>query len=189
MSIFSVREATLPQPPLITMNIRNASTSDVRQVQLCNKLCLLEGYPFEVFFHTLATWPQLCFVAEDDTGSIVGYVLARMDAEHPKGYIASLAVMQSHRRLGLAKRMMDLTTRAMVECFNAKCASLHVRVSNSPAINLYTNVLHFKPVDLKPAYYRNGEDAYVMMKDLQSFARENNIKPAHPPSFFDQKKK
>lgn len=47
------------------------------------------------------------------------------------------------RRLGLAQKLMDQTARAMVECFNAKYVSLHVRKSNRAALNLYTNTLKF----------------------------------------------
>lgn len=47
--------------------------------------------------------------------------------EKPHGHITSLAVKRSHRRLGLAQKLMDQASRAMVECFNAQYVSLHVR--------------------------------------------------------------
>jgi len=47
------------------------------------------------------------------------------------------------RRLGLAQKLMDQASRSMVECFNAKYVSLHVRKSNRAALNLYTNTLKF----------------------------------------------
>lgn len=37
------------------------------------------------------------------------------------------AVKRSHRRLGLAQKLMDQASRAMIENFNAKYVSLHVR--------------------------------------------------------------
>lgn len=73
-------------------------------------------------------------------GNIVGYVLAKMEEEtddEPHGHITSLAVKRSYRRLGLAQKLMDQTARAMIETFNAKYVSLHVRVSNRAALNLY----------------------------------------------------
>uniref|UniRef100_A0A674IM91 N-terminal amino-acid N(alpha)-acetyltransferase NatA n=1 Tax=Terrapene triunguis TaxID=2587831 RepID=A0A674IM91_9SAUR len=45
----------------------------------------------------------------------------------PHGHITSLAVKRSHRRLGLAQKLMDQASRAMIENFNAKYVSLHVR--------------------------------------------------------------
>ena len=50
-------------------------------------------------YHGLS-WPQLSFVAEDPSGQIVGYVLAKMEEEaedDPHGHITSLAVKRSHR--------------------------------------------------------------------------------------------
>ncbi|XP_023711184.1 N-alpha-acetyltransferase 10-like [Cryptotermes secundus] len=63
--------------------------------------------------------------------------------DDPHGHITSLAVKRSHRRLGLAQKLMDQASRSMVECFNAKYVSLHVRKSNRAALNLYTNTLKF----------------------------------------------
>ena len=82
-------------------------------------------------------------------GNIVGYVLAKMEEEtstedESHGHITSLAVKRSHRRLGLAQKLMDQTTRAMVETFNAKYVSLHVRKSNRAALNLYKTALKFE---------------------------------------------
>ena len=48
------------------------------------------------------------------------------------------------RRLGLAQKLMDQTARAMVETFNAKYVSLHVRKSNRAALNLYKCALKFE---------------------------------------------
>ena len=50
--------------------------------------------------------------------------------EAAHGHITSLAVKRSHRRLGLAQKLMEQASKAMVECFNAKYVSLHVRKSN-----------------------------------------------------------
>lgn len=67
--------------------------------------------------------------------------------DEPHGHITSLAVKRSYRRLGLAQKLMDQTARAMVETFNARYVSLHVRVSNRAALNLY-QVCHIDSLDL-----------------------------------------
>ncbi len=61
--------------------------------------------------------------------------------------------------------------RAMVECFNAKYVSLHVRVSNVAALHLYRDTLHFKVEKVEQKYYADGEDAYNMKQEL-GFLRE-----------------
>lgn len=57
--------------------------------------------------------------------------------------------------------------------FQAKHVSLHVRKSNRAALNLYTNSLGFKILEIEPKYYADGEDAYSMMRDLSAFAVDN----------------
>ena len=74
------------------MNIRCARTEDLMNMQRCNLLCLPENYQMRwvlplrqdkyslnryYMYHGLS-WPQLSYVAEDDKGKIVGYVLAKV---------------------------------------------------------------------------------------------------------------
>lgn len=142
------------------------------------------------FYHGLS-WPQLSYVAEDESKQIVGYVLAKMEEDSdddPHGHITSLAVKRSHRRLGLAQKLMDQSSRAMIECFNAKYVSLHVRKSNRAALHLYANTLKFQINEIEPKYYADGEDAYAMKRDLVDFAKVNGLKPADPNSFWDSHK-
>lgn len=69
-------------------------------------------------YHALC-WPQLSYVAVDvsrprktpyDYPRIVGYVLAKMEEDPPDGvqhgHITSLSVMRTHRRLGIAEKLM-----------------------------------------------------------------------------------
>lgn len=155
------------------MNIRCAKPEDLMNMQHCNLLCLPENYQMKYYFYHGLSWPQLSYVAEDEKGQVVGYVLAKMEEDsedNPHGHITSLAVKRSHRRLGLAQKLMDQASRAMVECFNAKYVSLHVRKSNRAALNLYTTTLKFAISEIEPKYYADGEDAYAMKRDLSSFA-------------------
>ncbi|NXV85859.1 NAA10 acetyltransferase, partial [Calonectris borealis] len=82
------------------------------------------------------------------------------------------AVKRSHRRLGLAQKLMDQASRAMIENFNAKYVSLHVRKSNRAALHLYSNTLNFPISEVEPKYYADGEDAYAMKRDLTQMADE-----------------
>ena len=47
-------------------------------MQHCNLLCLPENYQMKYYFYHCLSWPQLSYVAEDESGRIVGYVLAKM---------------------------------------------------------------------------------------------------------------
>ncbi|XP_031192740.1 N-alpha-acetyltransferase 11 isoform X2 [Mastomys coucha] len=129
------------------MNIRNARPDDLMNMQHCNLLCLPENYQMKYYFYHGLSWPQLSYIAEDEDGKIVGYVLAKMEEDPddvPHGHITSLAVKRSHRRLGLAQKLMDQASRAMIENFGAKYVSLHVRKSNRAALHLYSNTLNFQ---------------------------------------------
>ncbi|KFD51736.1 acetyltransferase, GNAT family [Trichuris suis] len=172
------------------MNIRRATPEDLMNTQHCNLLCLPENYQMKYYFYHGLSWPQLSYVAEDEKGRIVGYVLAKMEEdpdEEVHGHITSLAVKRSFRRLGLAQKLMDQTAAAMIETFNAKFVSLHVRVSNRAALNLYTHTLGFQISEVEPKYYADGEDAYAMKRDLVAFAKQHCIKPADPNTFVYKK--
>uniref|UniRef100_A0A0N4Z0Q7 N-terminal amino-acid N(alpha)-acetyltransferase NatA n=1 Tax=Parastrongyloides trichosuri TaxID=131310 RepID=A0A0N4Z0Q7_PARTI len=172
------------------MNIRQAEPGDFLRIQNCNLMCLPENYQMKYYMYHSLSWPQLSYVAEDFDGEIVGYVLAKMEEdpeEEPHGHITSLAIKRSYRRLGLAKKMMDLTSRAMIENYNARFVSLHVRVGNKAALNLYKETLKFEINEVEPKYYADKEDAYAMRRDLISFAIKNDIEPANRETFFSEK--
>ena len=117
-------------------------------------------------YHALS-WPQLLYVAEDDNGKIVGYVMAKMEDDGDKvtdihGHITSISVLRSHRKLGIATKLMRASQYAMKTVYDAEYMSLHVRVSNMAAIGLYRDVLGFDVNKVDYGYYADGEDAYDM---------------------------
>lgn len=60
---------------------------------------------------------------------------------------------------------------AMVETFQAKYVSLHVRVSNVAARHLYEDTLRFRNEKTESKYYADGEDAFSMRLDLDDVAK------------------
>ncbi|KAE8660729.1 N-alpha-acetyltransferase 11 [Hibiscus syriacus] len=178
--------------------IRKATMDDLLAMQACNLLCLPENYQMKYYLYHILSWPQFLYVAEDYNGRIVGYVLAKMDEESNEchGHITSLAVLRTHRKLGLATKLMNAAQAAMeqvsllftfflplfdsyrlpnfkiMQVFEAEYVSLHVRKSNRAAFNLYTQTLGYKIHDVEAKYYADGEDAYDMRKQLKA-------KPSH----------
>ncbi|KAL2269156.1 hypothetical protein VTJ83DRAFT_4002 [Remersonia thermophila] len=166
------------------MDIRLLRASDIPLIQHANLENLPENYFLKYYLYHALSWPQLSYVAVDvsrppktpyDHPKIVGYVLAKMEEEPADGvqhgHITSLSVMRTHRRLGIAEKLMRQSQLAMVETFGAHYVSLHVRVSNKAAIHLYRDTLGFKTEKTESKYYADGEDAYCMRLDL-SFLRE-----------------
>ncbi|CRG85195.1 hypothetical protein PISL3812_02311 [Talaromyces islandicus] len=153
-------------------------------VQTCNITNLPENYFLKYYLYHALTWPQLSFVAvvrpkggygrnlENSYPKVVGYVLAKMEEEPSDGmahgHITSLSVMRTHRRLGIAERLMRMSQRAMAESHRANYVSLHVRVSNTAALRLYRDTLGFEVEKVESKYYADGEDAYAMHLNLQS---------------------
>jgi hypothetical protein len=84
----------------------------------------------------------------------------------PHGHITSLSVMRTHRRLGLAEKLMRQSQRIMAETYGAHYVSLHVRMSNVAALHLYRDTLGFEVDKIEAKYYADGEDAYSMHMDL-----------------------
>ncbi|KAK5992267.1 N-terminal acetyltransferase A complex catalytic subunit ard1 [Cladobotryum mycophilum] len=162
------------------MDIRVLTSADLPLIQHANLENLPENYFLKYYLYHALSWPQLSYVAVDvsrprrgayDYPKIVGYVLAKMEEEPadgvPHGHITSLSVMRTHRRLGIAEKLMRQSQLAMVETFQAKYVSLHVRVSNVAARHLYEDTLGFKNEKTEAKYYADGEDAFSMRLDLE----------------------
>jgi N-alpha-acetyltransferase 10/11 len=65
------------------------------------------------------------------------------------GHITSLAVLRSHRKLGLATKLMRTAQAEMDIVFQAEYVSLHVRKSNTAAYHLYTKTLGYEQHDVE----------------------------------------
>ncbi|KAG4994317.1 hypothetical protein JHK84_031275 [Glycine max] len=101
--------------------IRKATVKDLLAMQACNLFCLPENYQMKYYLYHILSWPQLLYVAEDYNGRIVGYVLAKMEEETTDchGHITSLAVLRTHRKLGLATKLMTAAQNAMEQaCYS-----------------------------------------------------------------------
>lgn len=128
------------------ITIRPATALDMIEMQNCNLHNLPENYSMKYYIYHLITWPELSFVAVNNS-KIVGYVLAKMEEEQtsvPHGHITSLSVMRSYRRLGIAQKLMTQAQESMKNNFDSKYVSLHVRKSNRAALSLYRDNLKFK---------------------------------------------
>lgn len=114
-------------------------TSLLPSIQTCNITNLPENYFLKYYLYHALCWPQLSFVAvvrpstssktssslqKDRYGKygggpgeqypkVVGYVLAKMEEEPadgiPHGHITSISVMRTHRRLGIAEKLMRMS--------------------------------------------------------------------------------
>jgi len=161
------------------VSIRRATVEDLLKMQQTNLLCLPENYQFKYYIYHYLSWPSLLHVAEDHNGKIVGYVLAKLEDEDIKpgevqGHITSISVLRTYRRLGVASKLMNHAINMMQEYFDADFVSLHVRVSNRPALHLYHNNLGFDVRGIEKGYYADKEDAYKMRKYFKKDKKDKN---------------
>ena len=148
--------------------IRQATIEDMVKMQRCNLRNLPENYTFRYYLYHALAWPQILFVAEAENENIVGYVMTKLDEEEKKNshkieaHITSLSVLRTHRKLGIATKLMRAAHDQMIKVLKCHSCSLRVRVTNRAAISLYTNVLGYQIQSVEDKYYADGEDAYDM---------------------------
>ena len=153
--------------------VRRATPSDISNVIAINWASLPEHYSDSFFEERLQESPETFIVAEDETGKIQGYIMCRIEYGFSnvrryglarKGHIVSVAVVEEHRGQGLGNVLCEEAISGMKE---RGCSEvyLEVRVSNDPAVKLYTK-LGFKTVATHRGYYRDGEDAYLMCRAI-----------------------
>jgi ribosomal-protein-alanine N-acetyltransferase len=75
-----------------------------------------------------------------------------------------LAVAAEARRQGLARHLLEASERLLKEQGIAEL-HLEVRTANAPARGLYETA-GWKPVGIRKAYYRDGEDAALYRKEI-----------------------
>jgi len=82
-----------------------------------------------------------------------------------------IAVVESHRRSGMAKHLMGACLADLVAS-GCTALRLEVRASNTPAQKLY-ETLGWRRMGTRKAYYSDGEDALVYaLEHLSAFSQE-----------------
>lgn len=118
-------------------------------------------WPRAFFENDLKSTTAIALVAENKT-AIVGYSIAAcVDAEL---HITNIAVHKDYQRQGIATQLMD-KLESIAEERGCTYAYLEVRTHNLAAINMYKN-LGYSILYTRKQYYIDGDDAYVMNKEL-----------------------
>lgn len=128
-------------------------------VRLANK-SLQETYDGGLFLQLGDLYPEGFIVAEGHDG-ILGFVLGVVERAY-EARILILAVDERARGRGVGARLVKLfETRFLAR--GIRRINLEVRVTNETAIRLYERS-GFEKRKILPAYYADGEDAYLMTK-------------------------
>ena len=153
---------------------RRCELSDIIPVMEINLRTLPEHYS-DYFYESLLEELPEAFIVAEISGKIIGYIMCKI--EHgfsnfkklgfvKKGHVVSVAVIDEHRRKGFGSVLADEAIKG-VKIIQCSELYLEVRCSNNDAVRLYEK-LGFSIIQRLKAYYRDGEDAYVMAIDFTS---------------------
>ena len=143
---------------------RPFSPSDIPSILAIVKESLGESYPPSLYLTVSNLWREGFLVLVDD-GRIVGFVAA-VPSGTKVSRVLMLAVLPQVRRRANGQRLMrDLYTNCLAKGFDT--VILEVRKSNESAIAFYERQGFTIYGEIKD-FYSNGEDAYKMMKVLET---------------------
>ena len=153
--------------------IRRAELGDLIPVMEINLKTLPEHYTDYFYESLLAEMPEAFLVAEIG-GKRVGYIMCKTEFGFSnfkrlgfvkKGHMVSVAVLPEYRGKGIGKAIVEESING-VQIRKCDEFYLEVRCSNTDAIKLYEN-LGFVIVQRLNAYYKDGEDAFVMSREFE----------------------
>ncbi len=152
--------------------IRRANLGDLIPVMEINLKTLPEHYTDYFYESLLAELPEAFLVAQINE-KYVGYIMCKTEFGFSnftklgfvkKGHMVSVAVLPEFRGRGIGRAIVEEAVRG-VELRKCDEFYLEVRCSNTGAIVLYEK-LGFVIRQRLGAYYRDGEDAYLMSREF-----------------------
>ncbi|MFW9847037.1 MAG: ribosomal protein S18-alanine N-acetyltransferase [Candidatus Thorarchaeota archaeon] len=161
--------------------IREFKKEDIDEVMRINQSCLPENYPSSFFLGLHNHAPKAFLVATVDE-KIIGYIMCRIERgissykkvfPVKKGHIVSIAVLHELRHQGIGSELIDRGMEGMTS-YGASEFFLEVRKSNSAAVAMYEK-LGFEVGRVLKGYYRDGEDAYLMIKQGSANGQEEEL--------------
>ena len=112
----------------------------------------------EILYNEMAHY----YVGKDSHQKRVGYIGFWLTL--PNAELLNMFVLESVRRQGYGKVLMEKMIEVCRE-HHIEVITLEVRESNAKAISFYEK-FGFDKVTKRKQYYANGEDAYLMKKEL-----------------------
>lgn len=142
------------------VHFRNFEHEDLYEVVRLANRTLNETYDGGLFLQLGDLYPDGFVVAEGREG-ILGFLLGVIERAY-EARVLILAVDERARGRGIGSRLV----RLFEERFRhrgVRRLNLEVRVTNESAIRLYER-MGFERRKILPAYYADGEDAFLMSK-------------------------
>ena len=170
----------------VEISVRQAEHADLISVLRIERACFDDPWTYDAFQRFLGEPGFL--VAErggidrdefggpdregivDGEREVVGFAIADATPNVGRdiGHLKDLAVHPDARGRGIG-RMLLRTTLARLHGMGVAVVKLEVRESNEVARSLYATE-GFEPIRRVPRYYRDGEDALVLVVDLAEWS-------------------
>lgn len=148
----------------MTKNIsfKKADFDDIDTIYEIEKDCFEAPWSRDMFYQQIKTGISRHYIMSRDekAAGFYGFSYVIDEAE-----ILNFAVSPPYQNDGLGTLMMEHLI-SVAGSLDIKKIFLEVRVSNKSAIRMYEKT-GFKYLAQRKAYYENGEDAYIMLKELK----------------------
>eukprot|EP01080_Neovahlkampfia_damariscottae_P005084 gene5084-8684_t len=143
---------------------------------------LTETYNLSFYFLYFSKWPEYCLTCDSPSNRIMGYILGKVEGKEKNwhGHVTAVTVAPDYRRIGNAKKMMDLLEKISESVHDGYFVDLFVRSSNKIAIQMYEN-FGYKIYRRVLGYYSGEEDAFDMRKSLKRDKKKKAMVPLKHP--------
>ena len=120
------------------------------------------GWTLAQFRYELLENPFSNLLVFEENQAIIGYIDWWITYEQAQ--LANIAVCPTNRKQGVGQQLLN---KALQEAIEEECENmtLEVRISNKRAIQFYEKN-GFITVNTRKNYYKDGENAYLMIKPL-----------------------
>lgn len=154
----------------LPIKIRKFQEGDLDSLYRIDRICFPEDIAFsrtELAFY-LNQSKSIARVAEE-AGSILGFVLARME-DPDFAHILTLDIVPEARRRGIGTYLMD-ELHGILKKRGIHAAILEVATDNVPAQGLYEK-MHYQYLGTLSGYYHGRADAYRMARQILDGSEE-----------------
>ena len=140
------------------MEIRRSLPKDAQKIASAEAEIFTDPWSEKDILFAISTEGSMCYTVEKDS-EVIAYLIGRQIA--PKGEIYRIATLPSHRRRGIAHRLLDYATKCE-RGRGLESLFLEVREKNAPARKLYSSY-GFREIGIRKNYYKNPDDNAIIM--------------------------
>lgn len=143
------------------VNVRKMEFRDIKKVVELEEKYLLESLGEKLLASELSEKNNgVSFYVIENDDVVIGYIGRYYFFQEAE--VLNFVVDESYQRQGYGQELFDKMVEDMKD---VKKITLEVRASNIKGINFYTKN-GFKQVGVRKKYYKNGEDALLLLKEF-----------------------